>query len=71
MSPPGLTLLLRRLCFDWGMNTCIWCRVVSSIFLSLNETRVIGILVMPFERTKIDVNGGMFVCDCDHGAIKE
>lgn len=53
------------------MNTCIWCRVVSSIFLSLNETRVIGILVMPFERTKIDVNGGMFVCDCDHGAIKE
>ena len=53
------------------MNTCIWCRVVSSIFLSLNETCVIGILVLPFERTKIDVNGGMLVCDCDHDAVKE
>ena len=53
------------------MNICIWCRVVLSILLCLYETRVVHILVLAFECTKIDVNGGMSIYDCDHDDIKE
>ena len=53
------------------MNTCISCRVVSSIFFCLDETCVICILMPAVECTKIVVNGGMSVCDYDHDAVKE
>ena len=33
--------------------------------------RVMGILVLPFERTKINVNRGMYVYECGYDAIKE
>ena len=42
-----------------------------SIFLCLNKMRVMGILVLPFERTKINVNRGMYVYECGYDAIKE
>ena len=62
---------LGRLGFGGGVNTGIWCRIVPTIFICLNESCVMRIAMLMFQSKDCFIDEGMFICDRGENVIDE